>query len=118
MSEKIDLFVKAMYETVVQEGLQTYKEMYEEERSSSDSDLYSQAIDMYQQMNPEQQKLMMHLIEVVMVDTVSHVFGALDGTSSLTNSEIEATVWLDGTDTEMGLQDAFLGYLQNEDLYP
>ncbi|MCC5892758.1 transposase [Exiguobacterium sp.] len=118
MSEKTDQFVKAVYETVVQEGLHMYKEMYEEEISSSEVDLYSQAIHMYQQMNAEQQRLMMHIIEVVMVDTVSHVFGAIDGTSPLTDSDIEATVLLDGTDTEMELQDAFIGYLQDEDLYP
>ncbi|STO08031.1 hypothetical protein [Exiguobacterium aurantiacum] len=118
MSEKTDQFVKALYETVVQEGLHTYKEMYEEELSASEVDLYSQAIHMYQQMNAEQQRLMMHMIEVVMVDTVSHVFGVLDGTSPLTDSEMEATVLLDGTDTEMELQDTFIGYLQDEDLYP
>lgn len=118
MEEKTEPFVKAVYETVVQEGLHMYKEMYEEELSSSDVDLYSQAIHMYQKMSTEQQRLMMHIIEVVMVDTVSHVFGAIDGTSPLTNSEIEATVLLDGTDTEMELQDAFIGYLQDEDLYP
>ncbi|MFN4213741.1 transposase [Exiguobacterium sp.] len=118
MSEKTDQFVKAVYETVVQEGLHMYKEMYEEEISSSEADLYSQAIHMYQQMNAEQQRLMMHIIEVVMVDTVAHTFGVIDGTSPLTDSEIEATVLLDGTDTDMELSDSFIGYLQDEDLYP
>ncbi|KAB2865044.1 MAG: transposase, partial [Exiguobacterium chiriqhucha] len=83
MEEKIEQFVKDVYVTVVQDALSDYKDMYEEEVSISDTDLYSQAIHMYQQMNSEQQKLMMHLIEVVMVDTVSHVFGVIDGSSPL-----------------------------------
>lgn len=118
MEEKTEQFVKAVYETVVQEGLHTYREMYEEEVSSSDTDLYSQAIHMYQQMDAEQQKLMMHLMEVVMVDTVSHVFGVIDGSSPLNDSDMEATVLLDDVDTEGELQESFIGYLQEEDLYP
>lgn len=118
VEEKTEQFVKAVYETVVQEGLHTYKEMYEEEVSPSDTDLYSHAIHMYQQMNPEQQKLMMHIIEVVMVETVSHVFGLIDGSSGLIDSDIEATLLLDDVDTEGELQDSFIGYLQEEDLYP
>lgn len=118
VEEKTEQFVKAVYATVVQEGLHAYKEMYEEEVSPSDTNLYSQAIHMYQQMDTEQQKLMMHLMEVVMVDTVSHVFGVIDGSSPLIDSDMEATVLLDDVDTEGDLQDSFIGYLQEEDLYP
>lgn len=118
MEEKTEQFVKAVYATVVQDGLVGYKEMYEEAVGSSDTDLYSQAIRMYQQMDAEQQKLMMHLIEVVMVDTVSDVFGLIDGSSTLNDSDIEATLLLDDVDTEGYLQDLYIGYLQDEDLYP
>lgn len=118
MEEKTEQFAKAVYATVVQDGLHGYKEMYEETVGSSDTDLYSQAIRMYQQMDAEQQKLMMHLIEVVMVDTVSHVFGLIDGSSTLNDSDIEATLLLDDVDSEGELQDSFIGYLQEEDLYP
>lgn len=118
MEEKIEQFVKAMYATVVQDALSDYKNMYEEEVSISDTELYSQAIHMYQQMDPEQQKLMMHIIEVVMVDTVSHIFGVIDGSSPLNDSDMEATLLLDDVDSEGELQDSFIGYLQEEDLYP
>lgn len=118
MEEKIEQFVKAVYATVVQDALSNYKNMYEEEVSISDTELYSQAIHMYQQMNPEQQKLMMHIIEVVMVDTVSHIFGVIDGSSPLNDSDMEATLLLDDVDSEGELQDSFIGYLQEEDLYP
>lgn len=118
MEEKIEQFVKAVYATVVQDALSDYKNMYEEEVSISDTELYSQAIHMYQQMDPEQQKLMMHIIEVVMVDTVSHIFGVIDGSSPLNDSDMEATLLLDDVDSEGELQDSFIGYLQEEDLYP
>lgn len=118
MEEKIEQFVKAVYATVVQDALSDYKNMYEEEVSISDTELYSQAIHMYQQMDPEQQKLMMHIIEVVMVDTVSHIFGVIDGSSPLNDSDMEATLLLDNVDSEGELQDSFIGYLQEEDLYP
>lgn len=118
MEEKIEQFVKAVYATVVQDALSDYKDMYEEEVSVSDTELYSQAIHMYQQMDPEQQKLMMHIIEVVMVDTVSHIFGVIDGSSPLNDSDMEATLLLDDVDSEGELQDSFIGYLQEEDLYP
>lgn len=118
MEEKIEQFVKAVYATVVQDALSDYKNMYEEEVSISDTELYSQAIHMYQQMDPEQQKLMMHIIEVVMVDTVSHIFGVIDGSSPLNDSDMEATLLLDDVDSEGELQDSFIGYLQEEDLFP
>ncbi|WP_029595372.1 MULTISPECIES: hypothetical protein [Exiguobacterium] len=118
MEVKTEEFVKDVYATVVQDALSGYKDMYEEEVSLSDIDLYSQAIHMYQQMDPEQQRLMMHIVEVVMVDTVSHVFGVIDGSSPLNDSDIEAKLLLDDIDTEGYLQDLFIGYLQEEDLYP
>lgn len=118
MEEKIEQFVKEVYATVVQDALSDYKDMYEQEVSISDTELYSQAIHMYQQMDAEQQKLMMHIIEVVMVDTVSHVFGVIDGSSPLNDSDMEATLLLDDVDSEGELQDSFIGYLQEEDLYP
>ncbi|OGX80406.1 hypothetical protein A6395_01620 [Exiguobacterium sp. SH31] len=118
MEEKTEQFVKAVYATVVQDGLHDYKKMYEDEITLSDSDPYTNAIHMYQQMDAERQKLMMHLIEVVMVDTVSHVFGLIDGSSTLNDSDIEATLLLDDVDTEGELQDSFIGYLHEENLYP
>lgn len=43
-----------------------------------------------------------------MIDTVSHMLGIIDGSSTLNDSELEPKLLLDSQDTENELQDSFL----------
>ena len=44
-----------------------------------------------------------------MIDTVSHVFGILDGSSTLSGGNLEIEIKINGKSTENELQDTFLG---------
>lgn len=53
------------------------------------------------------------IIKQTIIDTVSGVFGVLDGSSTLSGGEFEFEVKINGISTEESLQDTFLGYIED-----
>ena len=47
-----------------------------------------------------------------MIDTISSVFGILDGSSTLSGGDFEFEVRINGISTEDDLQDTFLGFVE------
>ncbi|MGX9807760.1 hypothetical protein ACV3PA_11025 [Exiguobacterium acetylicum] len=126
MNQELEEFVQAVYRTVVKEGMADYKDIYEEEVDPS-VNAYTACIAFYQQLSEADQKRMRQMIEQTIIDTVSHVFGIIDGSSGLSGSELEAKLALvrvDGTgdpvetvETDGELQESFLGYIEDHDLH-
>lgn len=98
-------FVRAIYDTVIREGIDEYKEMYETVEVDSNMDAFW---NLYQNSNPEEKEILLKMMEQIMIDTVSHMLGIIDGSSTLNDSEIEPKLLLDSQDTENELQDSFL----------
>ena len=109
MTEINQEFVKAIYDTVIKEGIDEYKDLYEtvEVDSSMDAN-WKNAITLYQDSNPEEKETLLKMMEQTMIDTVSHMLGIIDGSSTLNDSELEPKLLLDSQDTENELQDSFL----------
>lgn len=57
----------------------------------------------------------MKIIKQIMIDTISGVFGALDGSSTLIGGELECEVKINGVITENELQDIFLDFVETND---
>ncbi|WP_214730070.1 hypothetical protein [Exiguobacterium sp. s168] len=125
MNQELEEFVQAVYRTVVKEGMADYKDIYEEEVDPNVND-YTACIAFYQQSSEADQKRMRQMMEQTIIDTVSHVFSIIDGSSGLSGSELEAKLALvrvdeagdsvETVETDGALQDAFLGYIENRDL--
>ncbi len=125
MNQDLEEFVQAVYRTVVKEGMADYKDIYEEEVDPSVNS-YTACIAFYQQSSEADQKRMRQMIEQTIIDTVSHVFGIIDGSSGLSGSELEAKLALVRVDeagepvetmeTDGELQESFLGYIEDHDL--
>ncbi|WP_251126873.1 transposase [Exiguobacterium sp. s160] len=98
-------FVRAIYETVIREGIDEYKEMYETVEVDSNMDAFW---NLYQNSNPDEKEILLKMMEQIMIDTVSHMLGIIDGSSTLNDSELEPKLLLDSQDTENELQDSFL----------
>lgn len=112
-------FVKALYSTVVKEGLEESKEMYETTEITPDmSDFWRKALSLYQASDLEGKETLMQIMEQTMIDTISLVLGVIDGSSTLDGTEIESKLFLDSHDTENELQDEFLMFMEENDLYP
>lgn len=60
----------------------------------------------------------MKIIEQTIMDDVSHVCGIVDGTSTLTNCDIEPKLLLDSEEIDEFLQEMFLAHIEEEDLNP
>lgn len=125
MNQDLEEFVQAVYRTVVKEGMTDYKDIYEEEVDPS-VNAYTDCIAFYQQSSEADQKRMRQMMEQTIIDTVSHVFGIIDGGSGLSGSELEAKLALvrvdeagepvETVETDGELQDTFLGYIEEHDL--
>jgi len=125
MNQELEEFVQAVYRTVVKEGMADYKDIYEEEVDPNVND-YTACIAFYQQSSEADQKRMRQMMEQTIIDTVSHVFSIIDGSSGLSGSELEAKLALvrvdeagdsvETVETDGALQDAFLGYIEDRDL--
>ncbi|MGN7854065.1 hypothetical protein [Exiguobacterium acetylicum] len=125
MNQELKEFVQAVYRTVVKEGMADYKDIYEEEVDPNVND-YTACIAFYQQASEADQKRMRQMIEQTIIDTVSHVFGIIDGSSGLSGSALEAKLALvrvdeagdpvENVETDGALQDTFLGYIEDHDL--
>lgn len=124
MSSQNEVFIKAIYRTIIEGNLASYKEMYEErldhtKLSNSEMDGYWKKQDeFYNRLNSEQKEVLMLMMKQTMIDTISHVFGIIDGSSGLVDAEVEPTLLLDSIDSEGDLQDLFLPYIEDENLFP
>lgn len=107
-------FVESVYRTIVEEGKSTYKSLYEDTKISEKTiEYWKNAVTLYRSLNAEQQTIFMNILEQTMIDTVSGVFGVLDGSGTLSGGEFECDVKINGASTEEGLQDAFLAFVEN-----
>ncbi len=108
-----DIFVKSLYETIVKENLQLYKDLYETTNVNSKTDDYwKKAIGFYDSLTDENKITLMKIIEQTMIDTISNMLGVIDGSSTLKDCSLEPKLLLDSIDTDGELQDSFLEFIE------
>ena len=111
-----DLFVKSLYESIVNENLQLYKDLYETTNVTSKTDDYwKKAIGFYDSLTDENKDMLMNIIEQTMINTISNMLGVIDGSSTLNDCSLEPKLLLDSIDTEGELQDLFLELIEERD---
>lgn len=108
-----EIFVKSVYETVVEENKNLYKHLFETTIVDKRTDEYwRQSLNLYNSLSTENKEALINIIKQTMIDTISNMFGIIDGSSTLKDSNIDAKLLLDGVDTEGELQDLFLSYVE------
>ena len=112
-----DIFGKKVYETVVKWGIEHYKKEYETEVSFDCNESFWKSRDeFYKKMNEDEKEIFFGILELTMIDTVSHVLGILDGSSSLAGGGFfEPEIKINGEDMVCDLQDSFLAYVEEQD---
>ncbi|MCM3491189.1 transposase [Alkalihalophilus marmarensis] len=111
-----DIFVKSLYETIVKENLQLYKDLYETTNvNSKTDDNWKKAIGFYDSLTDENKDTLMKIIEQTMIDTISNMLGVIDGSTTLKDCSLESKLLLDSIDTEGELQDLFLEFIEERD---
>lgn len=109
-------FVKNIFETIVKDGILSYKELYDSvEISDKTIDYWKNSLHLYRSLDEKEKELFIHIIKQTIIDTISTVFGVFDGSCSLNSGEYIIHVSINGEDTENELQDCFLEYVENND---
>lgn len=105
--------VKNLYASIVTDGYETYKKLFNELEIEEDFiDYWKNALTLYKSFDQEEQKVFFSILNTVMVDTVSTVFGILDGAVSMVEGQCAFTVTADNMHVEGELQDEFLAYVE------
>ena len=106
--------IKNIYMTVIEDGITQYKDMYESEGVSEPTTDYGKCVsELYHLFNEKQKDMFMVILKQIMIDTISHVFGLLDGCTSLYGGGyVEAEIKINGLSTEEELQDTFLRFIE------
>lgn len=109
-------FVKNIFETIVKDGILSYKELYDSvEISDKTIDYWKNSLHLYRSLDEKEKELFIQIIKQTIIDTISTVFGVFDGSCSLNSGEYIIHVNINGEDTENELQDCFLEYVENND---
>lgn len=109
----IEKFTKDIYKNLVLDGVDAYQRMYDGMTADMDGDKYWTDLKaFYDTLSSPQKEVFFHVIKQTMIDTVSKVFGVLDGSSNLDGTTYECDVFVDSVDMDHDLQDYFLSYVE------
>ncbi|GMA98778.1 hypothetical protein [Pelosinus sp. IPA-1] len=107
------VFIKGIYKTVVEENKELYKDLFNNTTIDKRTDEYwKQSLNLYNNLSKDNKEALMNIIEQTMIDTISNIFGIIDGSSTLNGCNIKTKLLLDGKDTDGELQDTFLEYVE------
>lgn len=109
MSDKTEEFVKAVTATIVDDSNDIDISAYEMEG------LYSPAA-LFNNMTDDEKKTMLWIIRQTQIDTISEMFGIIDGSSTLNDCDSDVDMFIDGNDTNQLLQDLYLEHVQETEL--
>jgi len=111
MNEK---FIEKLYKAIIKDGIGEYKDLLETTDLQDVTDKYwEKSLALYKNLTPDNREKMLKFAELVMIDTISSIFGVLDGSTSLPDESFECNVSINGLSTENELQDTFLAYVED-----
>ena len=106
-------FVEKIYKVIVEEGVVEYKNLLDNTPVKNATDKYwINALELYGKLSSEEKERMLKFAELIMIDTISSVFGILDGSSTLSGEDFEFEVKINGISTEDELQDTLLEFVE------
>ncbi len=106
-----EVFVNKVRNAVIENNSDADKELFESTSIESATDPYwRRVLGLYRSMNAEQQTILLEAMRQVRVDTVSEIFGILDGSSALEGprEDFSLTTTSDRQKINGSLQDLFL----------
>lgn len=107
-------FVQRVYESVVNENLDSYKDLFQNtEITNTTIDYSKKAIAFYSSVEDGEKSIFFDIIRQIIIDTISSIFGIMDGSSILSGgNEVDVSIEINGIDTNHDLQDHFLAFVE------
>ncbi|RAZ73476.1 transposase [Planococcus halotolerans] len=109
-----EMFAKSLYDLIVRENLEDYKNLYKTAVVDAKTDpYYKDALNLYNSLPEDKRKILLKIIEQTMVDTISSILGIIDGSIPVNEKDsVEPKLFLNSMDTEGELQDLFLEHVE------
>lgn len=106
-------FVEAIYKVIIKDGIVEYRDLLKNTELKNVTDEYwKETLELYNNIKEEDKEKMLKFAEMIMIDTISSIFGILDGSSTLSEDTFEFDVKINECSTENELQDTFLEYIE------
>ncbi|WP_165061061.1 transposase [Adlercreutzia sp. ZJ154] len=109
-------FVRRIYDTLVSEGCEEYKTLFEKTAITDQTiEYWKRAICFFQGFDNSQKDIFYDILRQTIIDTISGVFGVFDGSTALIGGNMECSIQIDGVDTESELQDTFMEFVEDSE---
>ena len=108
-----ETLMKRVYASMIEQDLESYRALFNEPVEGDDIiDYWKDAWAFYGALDECQKEIFFSILKTVMTDTVSTVFGALDGTVGIDDEDWNFQVSVNGIDMTGELQDLFLEHVE------
>ncbi len=109
-------FIESIYKNIVEDNTKLYKKMFDKMIINDKTiDYWKRSLALYEILNDNQKEIFFEIINQVIVDTISQLFGTIDGSCSLySEKEYDIKMFVNGIDTDHELQDSFLEYIEEK----
>ncbi|GAA4277706.1 hypothetical protein [Aquimarina mytili] len=106
---KPEKFVRNISDSVINENLNVYKDLFETTAIDTVSDEYwKEALGLYNELDSFQKEVLFKIIRQTQVDSISNILGILDGRLYLEGQSSDFELTYDGKKLNNDLQDIFL----------
>jgi len=110
------IIAKGFYETVVIEGIEEYEYLLDNTIIDKETNEYwCNFLCLYHNLSDKQKSIFIRFIKQIIIDTISHVFGIIDGPCTFSVPNTEFKLYINGVDSDMEMQDSFLEYVELHD---
>jgi len=106
-------FVRSVYTSIIEGNLTAYKGLFDRDNSENTIEYWKSARSLYSGLDESQKEILFRIIKQVMIDTVSNIFGVIDGVRGLDdNNDWNFMLSINGQGTDDELADCFLEYVE------
>jgi len=105
-------FIRRIYAAIVEDNLESYKNMFSGSNNESTIDYMKAARSLYCALDESQKAIFFSMIKQVIIDTISNVFGVIDGVCGIDDKEWNCKMSINGQSTDDELSDSFLEYVE------
>lgn len=106
-------FIELVYKSIVQENCKVYEDILNIDKISEKTiPFWRDAISLYKDLDDNQRNIFMSVIQSVIIDTISNVFGVIDGSTNLEGHDFDISLCFSGISSEKELQDNFIEFAE------
>lgn len=105
-------FIEDIYKTIVENNIEIYKRLFNEtEITDNTIEYWINSLEFYRGLDELKKDIFFIILKQIIIDTISNLFGLLDGSSELIDEDYTVSVLIDGI-VEDSLQDEFLEFIE------